>query len=76
MYLGHFVGQPKGKMDVGSPLPLDMRRQIDVQQHSAGARDDGIRVKKSICEQVYGAGKTGGKYYQLVDKVLTEHNRI
>jgi hypothetical protein len=38
--------------------------------------DDGIRVKKSICEQVYGAGKTGGKYYQLVDKVLTEHNRI
>lgn len=38
--------------------------------------DRGVRVKKELCEQAYGPGKTSGKYYQLVEKVLAEHGRI
>jgi DNA segregation ATPase FtsK/SpoIIIE-like protein len=38
--------------------------------------DSGVRVKKDLCEQAYGPGKTSGKYYQLVEKVLAEYGRI
>ena len=37
--------------------------------------DSGVRVRKDLCEQVYGPGRTGGRYYELVEKVLHDHGR-